>query len=164
MTASLIVHREDPTPLVEATFRRIHAERMADLPFLNPALSVAAVGFARHGDDWRGVLVTPWVISLLLLPAVEDWQAPLPLARAYRRYPAGTFAFLPNEEEGLGVYLSCPLISDLAPFADHETALATARECLALLDAPPGTADQTEAKPISAPVSKSRRRFLTART
>lgn len=50
---------ENPAPLVEAAFRRIDAERMADLPFRNPALRVEAVGFRMHDGQWLGVLVTP---------------------------------------------------------------------------------------------------------
>lgn len=149
-------HHQDPSALIEATFRRIETERMTWLPFLNPRLRIAAVGFARHENDWRGALLTPWGIQLLLLPAVADWPVPSPLERAFRQYPAGTFAFLPNHEEGLGDYLACPLISDMQPFADQETALATARACLIALDIPPV---RSEAQP-AAPVSDGRRRFL----
>lgn len=149
-------HSENPAFLVEATFKRIHAERMRDLPLLNPALAVAAIGFARHGDDWRGVLVTPWGINLLLLPAVADWPVPSPLERVFRQYPAGTFAFLPNHEEGLGDYLACPLISDVKPFVDHETALQTARACLIALDI--AAAQPAEDSPRQ--LSGARRRFL----
>ncbi len=149
-------HVENPGPLIEATFRRIETERMAGLPFLNPRLTVAVVGFARQGDDWRGVLVTPWGIQLLLLPAVAEWPVPAPHERVFREYPAGTFAFLPNHEEGLGDYLACPLISDMKPFADQETALATARACLIALDMP---AVQPQAEDGS-PVSGTRRKLL----
>jgi len=150
------MHTENPSSLIETTFERIRIERMADLPFLNPQISVAAVGFARHGDDWRGVLVTPWGIQLLLLPAVAHWPVPPPLERAFRHYPAGVFAFLANHEEGLGEYLACPLISDMKPFVDQETALATARACLIALDhapAQPKAEDNTR-------VSDARRKFL----
>ncbi|WP_172600018.1 [NiFe]-hydrogenase assembly chaperone HybE [Sulfuricystis multivorans] len=147
---------EDPGARIEEVFRRIQEERMAGLPFINPALSVAAVGFARHGADWRGVLLTPWGIQLLLLPAVADWPVPPLLTRAFRQYPAGTFAFLPNHEKELGDYLACPLISDMHPFADQQTALATARACLIALDIPPV---RSEAQP-AAPASDGRRRFL----
>lgn len=149
-------HGENPSSLIEAVFRRIESERMAGLPMLNPTLAVAAVGFARQGDDWRGVLVTPWGIQLLLLPAVEHWPVPAPHERAFREYPAGTFAFLPNNEEELGDYLSCALISDMKPFADQETALATARACLIALDMPAGQSRAAD----HAPVSDRRRRFL----
>lgn len=154
---------ENPSARIEAVFRRIQEERMADLPFLNPRLAVAAVGFARHsdhGEDWRGVLLTPWGIQLLLLPAIADWPVPPPLERAFRQYAAGTFAFLPNHEEGLGDYLACPLVSDMQLFADQETALATARACLIALDLAPG---QTTAAAPGAPDSPERRRFLLRR-
>lgn len=149
-------HAGDPSALVEATFRRIETERMTGLPMLNPALSVAAVGFARHENDWRGVLVTPWGIQLLLLPAVADWPLPASHERAFRKYPAGDFAFLPNHEAGLGDYLACPLVHDMRPYADQETALATARACLIALDMAPA---KPEAEP-AAPASAARRRFL----
>lgn len=156
------MHRDDPSPLLEATFERIRIERMAGLPMLNPALAVAAIGFERHGEqgqEWRGVLVTPWGINLLLLPATEDWPVPAPHERVFRRYPAGTFAFLGNHEEGLGDYLSCPLIHDMQQFADQQTAVNTARACLIALDlAPPETPPHP-----AAPESPTRRKMFGLR-
>lgn len=151
------MYAEDPSARLEAVFRRIEQERMAGLPFLNPALAIAAVGFARHGDDWRGVLLTPWGIQLILLPAVDNWPVPAPLERAFRHYPAGTFAFLPNHEEGLGDYLACPLISDMSPFADQETAVQTAQACLIAIDLAPGQMPEAAPEGLDSP---ARRRFL----
>lgn len=150
------MHPENPASLIEAAFARIHRERMAGLGMLNPALAVAAVGFERRGNDWRGVLVTPWGINLLLLPAVADWPMPDSHQRAFREYASGTFAFLGNREEDLGPYLSCPLIHDMAQFADQESALLTARACLIALDRAPNEAPVD----ASAPASPSRRSFL----
>jgi [NiFe] hydrogenase assembly HybE family chaperone len=149
-------HTDDPAASVEAAFARIHRERMAGIDLLNPALGVAAVGFARHGDDWRGVLVTPWGIHLLLLPAASGWPVPPPHERVFRRYLAGDFAFLANREEDLGDYLICPLVHDMRPYADQETALLAARACLIALDMAPA-----EAEPVpGTPASPSRRSFL----
>lgn len=147
---------ENPSGRIEAAFRRIHAERMACLPFCNSALAVSAVDFRQSGDDWRGALVTPWGISLLLLPAVAGWPVPPPHERAFRTYPAGTFAFLPNREDDIGVYLSCPLIHDMAQFVDHDTAVMTARASLIALDmaSPDPRSDPGQ------PTSADRRRFL----
>lgn len=155
-------HEHDPGRLVEAVFRRIHAERMADMPMVNTRIEVAAIGFERVGDsdtgvDWRGVLVTPWGINLLLLPASGAWPVPGPHERVFRQYPAGDFAFLGNREDALGDYLACPLIHDMQQFADHDTAVMTARACLIALDmappAPPADPDT--------PVRPARRRFFT---
>lgn len=150
------MYTENPSAQVAAIFRRIQTERMADLPLLNPALEVATVGFARHGDDWRGVLVTPWCIDLLLLPAVADWPVPGPHERVFRQYAAGNFAFLPNHEDGLGDYLICALIHDMKQFPDQDAALMTAQACLIALDLAPG---QPPADP-AAPGSPARRKFL----
>jgi [NiFe] hydrogenase assembly HybE family chaperone len=151
------MYAESPGAQVEAVFRRIHAERMDGLPLLNPALEVAAVGFVRRGDDWRGVLVTPWCIDLLLLPAVAEWPIPGPHERVFRQYASGNFAFLSNHEAGLGDYLTCPLIHDMKQFADQETAQMTAQACLIALDLAP---DQPPPDP-AAPSSSSRRKFLS---
>jgi [NiFe] hydrogenase assembly HybE family chaperone len=156
MTATF--HAHDPSALIEATFRRIAAERMAGLPMLNPALAVAAVGFERRGNDWRGVLLTPWGIGLVLLPAVADWPVPASHERAFRTYAAGTFAFLPNREDELGDYLICPLVHDMQQFADQDTALLTARASLIALDMapPPPEVPETPGESICA----GRRKFL----
>ena len=54
---------------LEGAFARIHRERMADVPILNEALRVEAVGFVARGDEVLGVLVTPWFMNLMLVPA-----------------------------------------------------------------------------------------------
>jgi hypothetical protein len=82
---------------------------------------------------------------------------PAPHERAFRAYPAGSFAFLGNREDGLGDYLVCPLFHEMSQFADQETALMTARaSLLALRMAPlrPGT-------DAAAPARPPRRKFLT---
>lgn len=153
-------HADDPSRLLVAVFGRIQAERMAGMPMINPALRVAAVDFARQETphaEWLGVLLTPWSMGLLLLPAAADWPVPAPHERAFRAYPAGSFAFLGNREDGLGDYLVCPLFHEMSQFADQETALMTARaSLLALRMAPlrPGADAAAPARPL-------RRKFLT---
>jgi [NiFe] hydrogenase assembly HybE family chaperone len=153
-------HTENPGPLIEATFKRIQAERMAGLPLLNPTLEVVAVEFARRDEphaEWLGVLVTPWSMGLMLLPASADWPETASHERAFRDYPAGTFAFLGNREAGLGDYLVCPLLHEMSQFADQETAVLTARASLLALQLEP---PQPDADP-AAPAQPGRRKFLT---
>lgn len=155
-------HLCDPTPLVEATFQRIYEERMSDLPMVNPVLSVAAIGFALHeGKEWRGVILTPWGINLMLLPASDDWLMPESHGRDFRKYPSGNFAFLGNHEEGLGEYLICPLVHDMQHYPDQQTALNTARACLIALDMVPDLPTAAAPPPDpEKPASPGRRRFF----
>lgn len=155
--AAIRFHTENPTRLIEAAFERIRAERMTGLPMLNPVLAVAAIGFERQEYEWRGVLLTPWGINLLLLPAAAHWPIPASHERVFREYSAGTFAFLGNREDDLGDYLACPLIHDMQQFADQATAVQTAHACLIALDLPRGT------QPVAAPVSPSRRKLFGLR-
>jgi [NiFe] hydrogenase assembly HybE family chaperone len=151
------VHAGDPGPAVAAAFRRIDVERMADLPFRNPALRVEAIGFTRrdnHGGHWLGVLVAPWAMSLLLVPGnAENWVGAPEGKRRMIHFPAGDFAFLGGCEDDIGDYLSCPLIAAMSQFADHETARQAGQAALiALL--------QDNGAPVPAPDSPARRRFF----
>lgn len=170
----------DPGALLERTFARIHATRMQGLPFLNPALRVEAVGLRRWEGRWLGVLVTPWFMSLVLLPDVPAaWQhAALGKSVAYA-LPAGVFQFIGGHEPGLGEYQSCSLFSPVFEFADQDGARATAQAALAaLFDAGsraglegPGTpaatrhaADAPAVLPVEAPrPALSKRDFLRGR-
>jgi [NiFe] hydrogenase assembly HybE family chaperone len=155
------MHLENPAALVEAAFRRIRRERMADMPMLNPALSVEAVDFALHDGHWLGVLVTPWNLSLMRLPGgVEGWLGAPEGQRLMLRYPAGEFAFLGGSEPEIGEYLACSLFATMEAFPDHETARLTARAArLALLQASPAG----DAALPEVPASPGRRGFLTGR-
>lgn len=146
----------DPTPQVEAAFQRIQRERMADMPLLNKALRVEAVGFRRWQANWLGILITPWAMSLLLVPGDGgDWEQPAEGRRRIVRLPSAEYMFLSGSEPEIGEYQTCALISPLPDFPDQETARATALAALPLLltaaAAPSG--DQ--------PASPSRRRFFT---
>lgn len=150
---------ENPAPLVEAAFRRIDAERMADLPFRNPALCVEAVGFRMHDGQWLGVLVTPWAMNLLLLPAnAATWIGVPAGRRSMIHYPAGDMPFLGGEEAEIGEYLVCPLFASMAQFTDQDTARLTAQASLiALLKAAPAS------DPVQNKVESPSRRRLFVR-
>jgi [NiFe] hydrogenase assembly HybE family chaperone len=151
------VFAQDPSSQVEQAFRRIETERMAGLPFCNPALRVEAVGFVLHDDQWLGALVTPWTLNLMLVPgSAETWISAPEGRRLMIGYSAGEFAFLGGEEEELGEYLACPLFASMAEFVDQETARLTARASLIALLRNHETADP-DADRVESP---SRRRLF----
>lgn len=140
----------DPSAAVEQAFRRIEAERMAGLSFCNAALRVEAVGFALRDEQWLGVLVTPWAMNLMLLPATAaTWISAPEGRRLMIRYPAGEFAFLGGDEAEIGEYLACPLFASMAQFVDQETARLTALASLIALvhDSSAKPPEQTVASP-----------------
>lgn len=156
----MTLHTDDPSALIESVFRDIETQRMAGMSMLNPALRVQAVGFGRRETphaEWLGVLVTPWSMGLMLLPAGADWPATASHDRAFREYPAGTFAFLPNREAGLGDYLICSLFHEMSRFADQETAVLTAQASLLALQMAPAR----PAAEAAVPEQPGRRKFLT---
>jgi [NiFe] hydrogenase assembly HybE family chaperone len=144
----LRLHADNPSPLLEAAFRRILADTMADVPILNPALAVEAVGFARQGDHWLGIVITPWFMNLVLVPgAIESWQSVAPGLRLFRKFPSGDFAFLGSNEPEVGEFQSCSLFSPMAQFADQAGAREVACAALeALQNEPAAAAPQAPAK------------------
>ncbi len=153
----------DPSSVLEQVFLRIQRTRMADLPFLNPALAVAAVGFKPRGGCWSGVLVTPWFMSCLLLPQQGGrWRALAVGESRLLRFPAGEFEFIGGFEPGLGDYQSCSLFSPLPQFADQASARCAARTALDTLFALPDPEAHGDNRPPGAvaAASMTRRDFL----
>lgn len=130
-------NRPSPAPALERRFDAILRTQMHDVPLVNPALRVQALGFRPHGDDWLGVLVTPWFMNLVLLPRKAGaWR---PLAQREARalvFPAGVFEFIGAQDAEIGNYLACSLYSPMFEFASDEAAAAVAAAALdALFDA-----------------------------
>lgn len=135
-----MIHEEgNPAPRVERVFGHIAATRMADLPLNNPALRVEPVGFRLWQGDWLGVLVTPWAISLMLLPGGAGAFRVLGVDERQRWcFPSGDYDFMGGGEETLGPYQLCSLFSPAFEFAAHEDACRAANAALdALLEPAP---------------------------
>jgi len=127
---------------LERAFERICTERMADIPLLNRALRVEALGFRPWQGQCLGVLITPRFMNLVLLPAqaIEGPPRPTGGIRTHR-FPAGDFEFICSHEPGLGDYQSCSLFSPMCGFKDQEAAVETASAALEALFQLPGTTD-----------------------
>ncbi|NBC15329.1 MAG: [NiFe]-hydrogenase assembly chaperone HybE [Gammaproteobacteria bacterium] len=142
--------------LAEA-FRRIHRERMAGLPILHPHLEVAVVGGRRWQGHWLGVLVTPWCMNLVLVPAAGSALAQD--AGGTTRlldFPAGRFELTASDVDGVGAMATCSLFSPMHAFADQAAAEATALEVMTELFEPtaPGAAPSPGAGSADAEVQR----------
>ena len=159
------IHQHNPADAVEQTFFRIQQERMADVPLLNPALAVQAIDFQRWQGHWLGMLVTPWCMSLLLLPgSAQTWISTAENKRRFVKFPAGDFAFLGSVEVELGEFQSCSLFSPMDQFPTQAEASMTARAALiGLLTDRKASATVPGEKKVADQPSLSRRRFFALR-
>lgn len=124
----------DPTEALRACFAGIAASRMAGLPVCNPALDVAVTAMQPWAGEWLGVLITPWAISLVLLPGDGGSFRELSLGQSQSWvFPSGDYDFLGNREEGFGPYQSCSLASPVFEFASQDDAIAFAGAALSAL-------------------------------
>ncbi|MBL8566858.1 MAG: [NiFe]-hydrogenase assembly chaperone HybE [Hyphomicrobiaceae bacterium] len=130
----------DISSRLERCFKAIESERMAGIPILNRAIAVSAVGTRAWGDEWLSVLVTPWFMSIVLMPRVDDGEADRSVAAAASvgakqsvAFPSGRFEFITGHEPSLGTYRMCSLFSPMFEFPDHDTAVATAAAALEAL-------------------------------
>lgn len=145
------------TAELEATFERIRVECMADIPILNDAIRVEAVGFRAHHDHFVGVLVTPWFMNLMLVPADPDASPGVKAgSTSLHAFPAGEFEFIAGYEEGFGHFAMCSLFSPMFEFADHAAAAETAAAVMEGIM----TADEEQADTTAAPARPMSRREL----
>ncbi len=123
-----------PAELLERVFAHIAATRMIGVPILNPALRVEAVGFRVWEGRWIGVLVTPWMINLVLLPGESVPLTPLaPGEKTSWDFPSGSYEFMGLNEPMLGACHVCSLMSPVLDFSMHEEAVSVAQEIIRAL-------------------------------
>ena len=119
---------------LEADFREIWNGKMRDVPIVNKALHVSAVGFQEHNGGYLGVLISPWFMNLFLLPgADEDWSDLETGAKDVIDFPSGAYEFLYNRRETVGGYKACSLFSPMDEFPSQMQAEATARAVMTAL-------------------------------
>lgn len=130
-----------------AHFRNVAAGKMQGLPIVNPALEVEALGFTP-GDDGHetGVLITPWFMNLVILPATDEWDALPAGAIVDWSLPSGGYDMTVCRDEALGTYLTAVLFRTVTDFPDQATAREVAAEIVAAL-----------ARPAAAPGGAGRR-------
>ena len=140
---------------LEAAFGRVHRERMHDVPILNVALGIKAVGTCEVEAGWLSALVTPWFINLMLLPRTpaqaQNYRALQLGSTVAHAFPSGRFEFIVGEEGDLGRYQMCSLFSPVLEFESHGAALITAESAIAVLFDAGLAPDAPQATPAASP-------------
>lgn len=156
---------DDPTPRLEAMYRRIWASSMHDMPFVNRALTVEVVGFRRWQGDWVGAVITPWFLNLFVLPGGGSLWSDRPAGeRGNIAFPVGELEFIADDDVSAEIpaYQYCALITQVSQFAAQDAARAVAEEALkALFVAPPAPAvEAPAAAAVPGQPDPSRRAFF----
>lgn len=126
--AALQARIADRAAALEADFKDVWATQMRDMPFVNAALHVEAVGFRPHEGRAIGALVTPWFMNLVLLPAEdEDWSGLKPGAKETIGFASGEYEFIHNVRPMTGGYKACSLFSPMGDFSSQLQAVDVAR-------------------------------------
>ncbi|XEI15473.1 hydrogenase-2 assembly chaperone [Plesiomonas shigelloides] len=147
----------NPAALLEQTFSEIAQGEMQTLPFFRAQVPVRALGFQCYEGQWVGVMLTPWMLSILVLPGPDQVWDSRPLGeRLGLRLPFGNAVFHVSEIETIGQYLSCSLMSPLDPAMSAEQALQLATDVSRQVLAIPVT-------DVNAPQNLSRRALLSGR-
>jgi [NiFe] hydrogenase assembly HybE family chaperone len=123
----------EATDRLVADFTEIWHAKMRDVPLVNKALHVEAVGFRRRDGRIVGVLVAPWFMNLILLPDGEDWSGLRPGEKEVVAFPSGDYEFLHNVRELTGGYKACSLFSPMGEFTRQTDATDVARAVMAAL-------------------------------
>ena len=122
------------TQALVADFREVFHARMRDVPIINHALHVEAVGFRLHEGRILGVLIAPWFMNLILLPGEdEDWSALKAGEKETLAFPSGDYEFIHNTREMVGGYKACSLFSPMADFTSQLQAVEVARAVMSEL-------------------------------
>ncbi|MEM6422486.1 MAG: [NiFe]-hydrogenase assembly chaperone HybE [Pseudomonadota bacterium] len=122
------------TAALVAEFTEIWHAKMRDVPMVNKALRVQAVGFTLHEGRPLGVLVSPWFMNLMMLPGEEDdWSALVPCTKELIGFPSGTYEFIHNVREQAGGYKACSLFSPMSEFTTQAQAVDVARAVMVAL-------------------------------
>lgn len=135
--AADILEAQKLAPLLqglEAEFTEIWHGKMRDVPMVNKLLRVEAVGFLYWNNRPLGVLISPWFMNLILMPAeAEDWSTLVPGEKETIAFPSGDYEFIHNTRGILGGYKACSLFSPMGDFASHAYAVEVARAVMAAL-------------------------------
>ncbi len=120
--------------IFEATFRDIHHGKMRDVPLINKALSVQAIGFRPRGQGVIGILLTPWFMNIVLVP--EEAIVEPTGTRRMVTFASGTYEFVVAQRPETGAYLACSLFSPVHEFTTQLIAIEVALAALNAIDDP----------------------------
>ncbi|SMX27932.1 Rubredoxin [Pelagimonas phthalicica] len=122
------------TDALVTDFTEVWHAKMRDVPMVNKLLHVQAVGWKMHEGRPLGVLISPWFMNLIQLPADgEDWSDLVAGAKEVISFPSGDYEFIHNTREMTGGYKACSLFSPMGEFNSQKQAMDVAEAVMLAL-------------------------------
>jgi Protein of unknown function (DUF3457). len=120
---------QNPSAILEAAFQHIAETQMQSLPFYQAQIPVKACGFQRFEGQWTGCLLTPWMLSLLVLPGPgQQWEKRAVGEKLALSLPCGNVRFTVGEVAPCGQYLASSLMSPLDKNASAQALITLAEQ------------------------------------
>ncbi len=140
-----MINLEETTARITSSFEAIHRDAMADVPILNHALNVEVVGLHEREGRAMGIIVTPWLMSFIIVGKEDDdWASRKTGSHEKLAFPSGELDFKINHFDGIGPCATYGIQSPMSCFADQNAALASANVHLANLDVQAEVVDTSE--------------------
>ena len=115
-------------------FTEVWHAKMRDVPMVNKVLHVQAVGWQMYQGRPLGVLISPWFMNLVMLPAKdEDWSGLVAGAKEDISFASGTYEFIHNVRDMVGGYKACSLFSPMGEFKTQAQAVDVAKAVMVAL-------------------------------
>ncbi len=115
--------------ILRQTFEHILQENMQGIPILNNKLQVQTLGFQMFDGRIIGIIITPWLMSLIMLPNEEDDWSGLELGKKMPiKFPAASYKFMVNEIDGVGKCKTHSLYSPMREFNSQDQAVKVAQD------------------------------------
>ncbi|MBV7380774.1 [NiFe]-hydrogenase assembly chaperone HybE [Maritimibacter dapengensis] len=142
---------DDLTAKLVADFTEVWNGTMRDVPLVNAALRVQAVGWRIHEGRPLGVLMSPWFMNLVQLPGEdEDWSGLVAGDKETIAFPSGEYEFIHNRRDMIGGYKACSLFSPMGDFNTQAQAVEVAEAVMVELFKDENRAETDRAQDIRA--------------
>ena len=133
LLTSVTGFEENPTEIFLAEMQNIVPE-MQDLPFFHKGIECFCPKFVLFEDQWIGTVLTPWMMSVVILPGPQQQWEPRELGdKLTVQLPYKALTFTVSSLENVPQYLSCSLHSPLDPNLTNEQAVQLTQDCLRMV-------------------------------
>ncbi|MCW8885275.1 MAG: [NiFe]-hydrogenase assembly chaperone HybE [Motiliproteus sp.] len=131
---------QNPSAELERIYNHIYRDSMQEVPVVNHAIEVEAIGFSEWEGHWLGVMLTPWFMNIMVIPKTGSPWPQLEMGKGKEvmlSFPQGEYKFSARDDEGIGSYLSCSLASPVNDWKSHPEAKRTVEDVLHLMKSIP---------------------------